>query len=302
MNRPFKPRNPYFALIMSFFLPGFGQLYNGEPDKAIWIFLIFSLLSIPGAALVALHLPDGLVVPALFTGLALTLALWIYGMIDAWNNARRRQDYLVRDWQTSGMYALVFLICSATALPLLIGYVRAHEVESFRIPSRSMEPGILRGDVIFADKRYNCPGCRAAVRRGDIAIFVYPNNRTHYYIKRIIGLPGDHVKVSGHGVTLNGKALAVSEEKTAGGVLVTEALNGKTWAAQWTDSGKNPPEADETVAPGQVFVMGDNRDESVDSRFFGTVPLQDVVGKARQVWFSKDAGGVRWGRLGLVLK
>ena len=295
-----QPRNPYFALFMSLVLPGFGQLYNGEPNKAIWIYLIFSLLSIPGAVLVSLHLPDALVVPAFFSGLAMTIALWLYGMIDAWKNAKRKQDYIAKEWQSSGLYALVFLTCNVLALPFLIGYVRAHEVESFRIPSRSMEPGILRGDILFADKRYNCPGCRAGVERGDTAIFVYPNDRTRYYIKRIIALPGDHVSINGRKVTVNGKMLTVKEEKD--GMLVTESLDGKTWVAQWSEPGKTPPEADETVPPGQVFVIGDNRDESVDSRFFGTVPLRDVVGKARQIWFSKGSSGIRWARFGRVLE
>ncbi len=300
MQPSFQPRNPYFALVMSLFLPGFGQLYNGEPNKAIWIFLTFLLFFIPGSALVALHLPSLLVVPALFSGLALTLCLWLYGMIDAWRGAK--QDYVLQSWQKSGLYALVFLACNMLAFPLLIGYVRAHEVEAFKIPSKSMEPDILNGDFIFADKRYNCPGCKEAVRRGDIAIFVYPNDRTRYYIKRIIGLPGDHVTVRGHEVTLNGKALSVREAQDKSGTQVTEAVDGRSWQAQWLNDAKDTPQVDEIVPPGQVFVMGDNRRESVDSRFFGTVPLQDVVGRARQVWFSKNRDGVRWGRLGKVLE
>ena len=300
MHPSFKPRNPYFALVMSLFLPGFGQLYNGEPNQAIWIFLIFLLIFIPGSAIVALHLPSGLVVPALFSGLALTLCLWLYGMIDAWRGAK--QDYVLQSWQKSGLYALVFLVCNMLALPLLIGYVRAHEVEAFKIPSTSMEPDILNGDFIFADKRYNCPGCKEAVRRGDIAIFVYPNDRTRYYIKRIIGLPGDHVAVKGHEVTLNGKALSVREAQVNSGIQVTEAIDGRAWQAQWIIGAKDTPQIDETVPPGQVFVMGDNRMASVDSRYFGTVPLQDVVGRARQVWFSKGRDGVRWERLGKVLE
>ena len=297
-----QPRNPYFALSMSLVLPGFGQLYNGEPNKAIWVYLIFSLLCVPGALLVTLHLPDALVVPALFAGLLLTLGIWLYGMMDAWRSAKKKQDYLAKEWQSSGLYALVFLICNVLALPFLIGYVRAHEVESFRIPSRSMEPGILHGDILFADKRYNCPGCKEAVQRGDIAIFVYPNNRTRYYIKRVIGLPGDHVTILGRKVTVNGKPLTMKEEHSQNGLLVTESLDGKSWAAQWTEPKKKPPEADETVPAGRVFVLADNREESVDSRAFGTVPLQDVVGKARQIWFSKGSSGIRWTRFGKVLE
>ncbi len=302
MNNLTRPRRPVFALMMSFVLPGFGQLYNGEPNKAIWLFLGFALLSIPGGALVALYLPSTWMMPALVVGIVLTLALWLYGMIDAWRGASRRQDYVPQVWQVSGVYALVFILCNVLALPLLISYVREHQVASFYLPSSSMAPSVLRGDIIFADKRYNCPGCKQGVKRGDIAIFAYPNNRTIYYIKRIIGLPGDHVRVKGNEVWVNGRSLTVTEAVTPNGVLATERDGGRQWKVIWAPVKDRPPEADMTVPAGQVFVLGDNRDAAKDSRYFGTVPLQDVVGKARQVWFSSDANGVRWRRLGEVLE
>lgn len=297
-----RPRKPVFALMMSLVLPGFGQLYNGEPNKAIWLFLGFALLSIPGVALVALYLPNGWMMPALIFSILLTLAIWLYGMIDAWRHARRQQDYVVQAWQTSGVYTLVFILCNVLAMPLLMGYVRAHQVESFRIPSTSMVPSVLQGDFIFADKRYNCPGCKQRVRRGDIAIFTYPDNRTLYYIKRIIGLPGDHVQVRGNEVWVNGQSLTVRTTDTPSGVQVTERDGSRQWQVIWAPVKQRPSETDMTVPAGQVFMLGDNRNATKDSRYFGTVPLQDVVGKARQVWFSSNASGVRWGRLGEVIK
>ena len=278
--RKISPRNPWTAAGMSLLLPGFGQIYNGEVNKAIWLFLCFALLSVPGIALVALYLPGPWMAPTLALGLAATLSLWLYGAVDAWREAKSRPDHELRDWQVSGMYLLVLLACNFVILPSLIGYVRAHDVEALRIPSRSMEPAVLQGDFIFADKRYNCPGCKHAIHRGDIAIFTYPNNRTLLYIKRIVALPGDQVTLGRSGIEVNGKPLA----DPAG-------------------SGSVPlPEQTVTVPPGQVFVLGDNRRESVDSRNFGCVPMQDVVGKARQVWFSLGAEGVRWNRIGHLLR
>jgi len=219
-------------------------------------------------------------------------------MVDAWRGARRRVDYRVAPWQTSGLYALVFVLCSGVVLPLTIGYVRAHQVESFRIPSASMTPGIRRGDFLFADKRYNCPSCRLSVRRGDVAIFTYPNDRTLYYIKRIIGLPGDRVRISGHDLQVNGVILTRRQDPEVDG-LVTEGAGDRSWQVTWGTSAEAP--IDVTVPPGQVFVLGDNRGHAVDSRRFGAVPLQDVVGRARQVWFSYGDGAVRWERLGEVV-
>jgi signal peptidase I len=301
MNNATPHRASITALLMSLVLPGFGQLYNGELNRAAWLFLCFAFLGIPGIALIALYLPGGWMMPALLASLALTLLIWLYGMIDAWRGARRRQDRLPQAWQVSGIYMLVLVLCNAIALPLLIGYVRAHQVESFRIPAASMEPSVLKGDFLFADKRYSCPGCKQAVKRGDIAIFAYPNDRTVSYIKRVIGLPGDRVQVKDHEVWVNGKSLKVREAVTPNGLQVTESAGEGQWQVMWTAADKRPPEADLTVPAGQVFVLGDNRNASTDSRSFGTVPLQDVLGKARQIWFSADAHGVRWGRLGKVL-
>ena len=294
-------RTYIIALAMSFILPGFGQLYNGDLNRAAWLFLCFAFLSVPGVALIALYLPGGWMMIALLASLALTLLIWLYGMADAWRSARRSLDQLPQAWQVSGIYMLVLVLCDGLALPLLASYVRAHQVESFYIPAASMEPSVLKGDFLFADKRYGCPGCKQAVKRGDIAIFAYPNDRTVSYIKRVIGLPGDRVQVRGNEVWVNGKSLKVREAVDPKGLQVTESAGDGQWQVTWAPADKHPPEADTTVPAGQVFVLGDNRDASIDSRTFGAVPLQDVLGKARQVWFSYDASGVRWGRLGKVL-
>ena len=296
------PRSPSFALIMSMVLPGFGQLYNGEVNKAIWLFLGFALLSVPGVALVALYLPGGWMMPALLLSLTATLSLWAYGMFDAWRQARLRREYMPERWQVSGAYLLVLIICNALALPLLIDYVRTHQVESFRIPSASMEPTVLKGDILFADKRYNCGGCKHRIRRGDIAIFTYPNDRTLKYIKRIIALPGDRVQIKGKDIRVNGNPLSPQSGAAAPGMETVESEGDRRWRVLWGQSDQPPPDADLVVPPGQVFVLGDNRSASTDSRRFGTVPMQDVVGKARQIWFAHGPEGIRWQRLGLTLE
>ncbi|MBK9441359.1 MAG: signal peptidase I [Comamonadaceae bacterium] len=312
------PRRPIIAALASLVLPGFGQLYNGDINRAIWLFLTFALLCIPGVALVALYLPDQWMLPTLLLGLVATLGLWAYAVGDAWRTARRQMAGLAKPWQLSGVYALVFVLCDLLALPLLTLYVRQHQVEPYRIPSNSMAPSVRAGDMIWADKRYNCPGCKSGVHRGDIAIFAYPNDRSVSYIKRVIGLPGDQIVLKNAQVWVNGQALHSAGTKPVNGVI-TEALDGRQWQVQWSESQSGatpavvlPPlnratstpaqSMQLTVPDGQVFVLGDNRNSSVDSRSFGTVPLQDILGRARQVWFSSDAQGVNWSRLGLVLQ
>lgn len=298
----FKRRKPLFALLMSFILPGFGQLYNGELNKAIWLLVGFALLTVPAVALIALYLPASWMLPALLGSLLLLGLLWVYGWVDAFRSARRQQDYVLKPWQISSLYPLVLLLCSVLALPLLTDFVRNNLVESLRVPSESMEPTVLKGDILFADKRYNRPGFKQAVQRGDIAIFVYPNDRTTYFIKRIIGLPGDKVKIRGAEVAINGKPLRSQTQALAQGLLVTETDGKASWQVFWQDTRLQLPQTELTVPPGQVFVLGDNRTDSNDSRFFGTVPLRDVVGKARQIWFSAQGNTLHWERLGKVLQ
>lgn len=292
-----RTRKPWFALLMSFVLPGFGQLYNGEINKALWIYLAFSLLTIPSVVVIALYLPSYLMLPAFILVLSALLSIWFYSMYDAWHTAKQQTHYLLKPWQVSSVYVWVFILCNVLAFPLLINYVRDHQVESFYIPSNSMQPSVQQGDVLFVDKRYNCPNCKMAVQRGDIAIFTYPNDRSRYYIKRIIGLPGDEIRLQDKTVNVNGVSL--TKQVTANN-LVQEQFADKQWQVSW-QTAPNFQTVTFTVPNGQVFVLGDNRNNSTDSRHFGTVALADVIGKARQIWFSKKQQ-IQWSRLGTVVQ
>jgi signal peptidase I len=295
------PRNPWFASLLSLALPGLGQFYNGDLNKALWMFLGFVLIGcFPGVTIAALYVPAVLMLPLLLISVGLTFGVWAFAIGDAWRGAARRQIYTRREWQVSGLYVLLLFAGSAFIM-MLAADVRQHMVQTFNIPTAAMQPGILRGDWLFADKRYNCPGCKTAVRIGDIGIFVFPNDRTQYYIKRVIGLPGDRVSITSHDVIVNGRSLSRSETAEGDFLVVTEQAGQHSWRVQWKQAGASH-DFDLVVPPGQIFLLGDNRDLSTDSRQFGTVPLSDLVGNARQIWFSFGDGEVRWGRLGKVLE
>jgi len=304
-----KPRKPIFAAAMSAILPGFGQLYNGQLNRALWFFLVYVLVAVPGFAFIALYLPAWTTTPLLAISLLVTLATWITSIIDAWLGARARSTFQPRAWQTSALYFTTLLICNLLILPLVTVYVRGNQVQSHHVPSGSMSPNILTGDYLFTDMRYNCPSCRGAVKRGDIAVFVYPNNRTHHYIKRVVGLPGDEIRIEGEQVFVNDQPLAERESGSGDDMLQLETYGDRQWQVTWkpTDTPINPDvaaadtqmdSAGITIKPGHVFMLGDNRNNSRDSRHFGSVPLSDVVGQARQVWFSWGPDGVRWQRIG----
>jgi len=290
---------PVAAALLSAALPGLGQLYNGELNRGLWFFLGFALVGIPGVVFATLYAPSALMAPLAVATAILTLAVWLGAIFDAWRNARDTTQPR-RDWQVSGLYALLFLAGNASLYLGLAGGMRAHLVQSFVIPQSSMAPGILRGDYLFVDKRYNCPECKGRVARGDVGVFVYPDDRTLYYIKRVIGLPGDHVVIKGRELFVNGERLSGEETSEGDRIFVVEQSGGRKWRVEW--SKESSAEADYTVPPAEIFVLGDNRDASKDSRSFGYVPLADLTGKARQIWFSSGESGVRWSRIGRVVE
>ena len=288
-------RIPWVAALMSLVLPGFGQLYNGQLNRGIWFFLIFSALLIPGTTLAALYLPSQIILPLFVACLFVCISAWVYSVVDAYVQAGKQENQLNHPWQTAGFYTLVLVLFSTVLLPIMIDYVRQRQVRTFYIPSSSMSPTIQQGDFLFADMRYNCPTCKVSVSRGDIVVFVYPNNRTQYFIKRIIGLPGDRIEMSADGLFVNQKP--VNTETSGDNVI--ETFDGKSWLV----TSRNAKDSvDMEVPNGQVYVLGDNRDLSNDSRVFGTVPLADVVGRARQIWFSKSDEGIEWGRIGQIIE
>lgn len=295
------PYKPLLAALLSLLLPGLGQLYNGEWHKTVWLLLGFGLLSVLGIVIIGLFLPISWTLPALIIGVFSLLILWLYSITQAFRSARHQREYTLKSWQSAGVYCLVWVVCSLIALPLLSDYVQQRYVERFLVPSNSMNPTLLKYDLLFADKRYNRIGAINAVQRGDIAIFIYPDSRNTYFIKRIIGLPGDKVKIKGADVAINGQSLRHSTITGAHGLLVTETSGERHWQVFWNNQQAQLPQTDLTVPHGEVFVMGDNRTDSNDSRFFGTVPLQDVVGKARQIWFSAEGNTIRWERIGTAL-
>lgn len=193
---------------------------------------------------------------------------------------------------------------------LIVFLLRSFLVEPFRIPSGSMLPSLLIGDFILVNKfsyGIRIPVANVKVadinapQRGDVMVFRFPGDTSINYIKRVVGLPGDRILYKDKRLTINGKPAEQGEAR--GYVLggdgygelrrLTEDLDGVKHDILLTES---PGEPTEIVVPeGHYFVMGDNRDHSNDSRYWGFVPDRNLVGKAFLIWFSwNDAGPVSW--------
>lgn len=283
------------SVFWSLLLPGLGQLHNRQYNAALWFFLLFCS-SIPLTAAIALWVAGVLFIPLLLLSVLFALGIYFYAIIHAYQQACKFEQP-PKSWSLA-TYIAVLLFAYFIVLNPLINYTRTHQIEAFRIPSHSMSPTLLRGDFFFADKRVNCLGCKSRIQRGDVALFVYKNDRTLIYVKRVLGLPGDEIRIQGRKVWINDELLTHTQKENQ----LWESVGERQYRIQFdsaTDETTTTAELNFTVPNGEVFVLGDNREHARDSRAFGTVPLVDIVGKATQIWFSLGDVGIRWERLGM---
>jgi signal peptidase I len=183
-------------------------------------------------------------------------------------------------------------------------FIRTFVVQAFKIPTGSMEPNLLVGDHLLVNKFAFAPGGpeRALlptrdIRRGDIVVFKYPEDPERDFIKRVIGLPGETIELKNHLVHVNGKAL---DEPYAHFLPRPE---GGSFAEMTGDV--RDTYGPVTVPADGYFVMGDNRDNSQDSRYWGFLPRDLVKGRALFIYWSFEPGGgmtgavtgTRWTRL-----
>jgi signal peptidase I len=187
---------------------------------------------------------------------------------------------------------------------LIALFIRTFIICAYKIPSRSMVPTLLVGDHILVNKflyGVKIPLLRNTIipvanpQRGDIVVFIYPNDRSKDFIKRVIGVGGDKIEIKNKKIFINDK-----EYKDSRGIYSDNIIYPATMQPR---DNFGPV----TVPKDSIFVMGDNRDESLDSRFWGFVNLKDVEGKALIIYWSRNheaqnySEWIRWQRLGNLL-
>jgi signal peptidase I len=191
-------------------------------------------------------------------------------------------------------YAEAIIIAILIAL-----FIRTFVVQAFKIPSGSMKPTFQIGDHILVSKfsyGIKIPLLRKTIvpvsdpKRGDIVVFIYPEDRSKDFIKRVIGVGGDTIEIRNKKIFLNGLPYRDSYSIYSDEFIIPGSIQPR--------DNFGPV----TVTAGSVFVMGDNRDQSYDSRFWGSVDLKDVMGKAFLIYWSWDGENrtARWNRVGQV--
>lgn len=266
---------------------------------------------------------------------SLVLALAITGLIWSldlawWGPVRRRRVAALRQTGAGGADIdalardplIVEYAKSFFPVILVVLLLRSFIVEPFRIPSGSMIPTLRVGDFILVEKFSY--GLRVPVinreilrtgepQRGQVMVFRYPKNPDEDFIKRVVGLPGDHIEYRNKQLYINGTLQRRDDGKP---YLYHESDNRYIDAREYTEDlagvkhhillipGMDEPPMSFVVPPHEYFVMGDNRDLSNDSRYWGYVPEQNLVGRAFLVWFSWDLAhgkGIDWRRIGRII-
>ena len=323
----------------------------GEPALIAWCYRVLPVLLV--AVVLRIFAAEALNFSAVL--LLICVVTGIVWLLDAQWLAKRRaaaaqaagRDPAAQAEPTTVDYARSFF---PVALAVLV--VRSFLFEPFRIPSDSMMPTLLDGDLIVVEKF--AYGLRLPIthtkilatgepHHGDVVVFRYPLNPREDYIKRVVGLPGDHVVVHDDRLIINGKPIALRVTGTYNDgcyrnmQLATENLGTHTHqvllcpvplevttdplptcprsdARGYICGGTPPPDAEPLyeqklvemdVPPGHYVMIGDNRDNSDDSRVWGFVPEGNLVGKATYIWFNWDInrkGGPIWSRIGMKIK
>ena len=236
----------------------------------------------------------------LWAALFLFAVHYLGALVDVGRLARVTPAQSRRWWM-----AVVLALLVGTAWEAAANGIRLRLVETFRIPGGSMIPALQIGDQFFVDKRSR------PVRRGDLVVFRHPIDPEVDYVMRVVALGGDTIEIREGALLLNG---AVVPARRIGTSNVTdgpglfplayeeweETLDDRTYRMLRDADRTRQSWKGTTVPEGHIFVLGDHRDNSSDSRFWGTVPIGNIKGHVLWIWWSREPGGrVRWERLGL---
>jgi signal peptidase I len=239
-------------------------------------------------------------------------AIWLVdALVAAGPRAKRRAalEQAYPKWQQEGsddaakfvdavnrearMPAIVDYARSFFPLLAVVFVLRSFLFEPFQIPSSSMAPTLEVGDYILVNKftwGIRLPVLRDKVievgepERGDVVVFYPPHMNDTYYIKRVIGLPGDRISYRNKQLFINGEAVAQDWQDGDRRFHVGREALGEDGHQLQIDMARPTRDFSVTVKPGHYFMMGDNRDNSSDSRVWGQVPERDIVGKAVAIW------------------
>ncbi len=272
---PLKPRSPLKAGVLSLLAPGLGQLYNGQWGKALFFFIAEYPLGVWATTRFGSF-------AGMIQGLSLLLLFMAVTVGDAAISAGRQQQYVPRSFNKGWIYTSV-LVLSLLGTVGLDWFLGNNFYQTFKVPSPSMVPSLVPGDRFMGAALDPLE----RLQRGDVVVFHPPGRERIWYVKRVVGLPGELVRVDCGHVRINGQLLNEGHARfDAGGSVVGL-----------------PSRIERLLGIDEYWLMGDNRNHSRDSRVFGPVGRKRIGYRALYLyWAGEGAGAVSAGdRLGMRL-
>ena len=288
-SRMGKPRNSWVAGVLTFMFPGLGHVYCGEWRKGIKVYPSYWVIVLCGIGFLV-WTPIPRVNVLMFV--LIWCAINVYVIKDAVATARRANTrFELRRFNRWYVYVVIMVVVGLGHGLVNQYVINPYLFRSYKIPVGSMSPTLVEGDHVVTDTltyRVKGPG------RGDIVIFKYPEDETKQFVKRIIGMPGETIQIKDKMVYINEKPFDDEEytRRLDPGIIEGSKLPRDNFGP--------------TVVPNQsYFVLGDNRDQSLDSRFFGSVEREKITGRVKVIYFSIPKSWpverIRWKRIGHLL-
>ncbi len=309
-----RPRRPWLAGLLAALTAGLGHLYLGRWRAAAGIPVV--VFCGTASIIIVVLLAGGSSLLALGLAGIVFVSLYLLQIVAAVQIAKRSPtEFVPRVFNRWTAYLLWFLVVQVVASLPAVG-LRANVIELFEIPSDSMQPTLEPGDFVAIPKIG--PNARTPLAVGDLAVFEYPPDPRLNYIKRIAGLPDDTVSVHGNRLAIQGSVSSARCNQPT--VMVTDRYgrdqaadcwletrsDGASWPVFVARAQARGPGADfgpTVVAQDQLLMFGDYRTNSSDSRVWGTVRTDQVLGRPDQIVFSLSRReGPRWDRIGTPLQ
>jgi len=285
---------------------GVGHVYCGRVAKGLLLY--FAWLLVPVCVTISALIPpsNASLVLLVFLPVIVVVAVYVYAAIDAWRLARQiGADYSLCDFNRIAVYGLMIFVQMVYSMGLIAGTCSI-VFEPFYVPTNSMNPTILAGDRIMVRKLL---AADQDPERGSVVVFNNPTDSVaSAFVMRVVAVSGDKIELIGDRVLINGEELGrelVAEEDLAAlgdqvrGEVEYEDNSGHRYWVAYGDAPEDAPAKEdlELVVPkGQVFVMGDNRDRSLDSRHFGAIPVGEIIGYIQYNYWPAES----WSRFGVA--
>lgn len=270
-----KKRKPIAAAILSSVTPGLGQVYNGQVIKGLFLFLATNLF----------------IVLLSFTGLQfsfygliaiimLSLFFWLAIVLEAFFAAKKIKEISLKPYNKWSVYLLIALatfgmdyVFTDFLLKNILG------IQGYRLQTGSMQPTLQQGEYIMTNLKYYNSN---TLQKGDLVVFKYPEDPSKDFLKRIVALEGEKLEIKERLVFINNRPLQEDYKIFTKSRMVSKTKDSIAPDLFRDDYGP-------VMVPwGTCFVLGDNRDNSYDSRHWGFLPLKNIKGKASYIYLSVD--------------